>query len=625
MSQQSINLGSQVNDGTGDSIRDAFDKVNTNFTEVYSDLTLFNTVFSTGTQALSSALATVYSVTATMANFSATQALFQQDLNDVANLLSGFQSTLTSQTTRITTLESTVTSVRSTVSSHTTQLADISTRVTSLENTVTDLVSFKTDFATTGSLTGAKYAAITSLVSNSTASIATRLTTLESSFTNFSSTSLASISYVDQAITSSTASIASSLQTLTSAFATTASLAGASFIGLTSLITSSTASIASRISTLESNYSSLSTSTTATASISYVDQAVASSTASLALAISTLTASFNNITGTITTLASVTATIAGIQTSYGVSLNANGHVAGFRILDNSTGTSSFIVQADQFAVETNSGSLTPFSVSGDTVTMQNVNIASTLTVGSSPVVSGTSMTGAGAKINSNGTFALGNTTTNISYNGSQMYLNGNIIGTGNIQSNAINKLTQWTVTDANRVTSFNGNLDIPSGGNIFASTSTIFNYAPYSANSIIQLTGDATVLIDHGPGYNSSVAWVLVQMLIHSLNPTTNLYAAPVTNNSTYSFGNGSSKFLLTEYVPVWPLGTTGTRPGIQLRRPINLALTPYNLGNGAGPFDFYITFYATFYDAAGAGSDPGNDITIVWQIDEFYVKESKV
>jgi hypothetical protein len=87
MSQQSINLGSQVNDGTGDSIRDAFDKVNTNFTEVYSDLTLFNTVFSTGTQALSSALATVYSVTATMANFSATQALFQQDLNDVANIL----------------------------------------------------------------------------------------------------------------------------------------------------------------------------------------------------------------------------------------------------------------------------------------------------------------------------------------------------------------------------------------------------------------------------------------------------------------------------------------------------------------------------------------------------------
>ena len=87
MAQQSINLGSQANDGTGDSIRDAFDKVNTNFTEIYTDLTLFNSVFSTGTDALSAAIATVYSVTATMANFSATQALFQQDLNDVANTL----------------------------------------------------------------------------------------------------------------------------------------------------------------------------------------------------------------------------------------------------------------------------------------------------------------------------------------------------------------------------------------------------------------------------------------------------------------------------------------------------------------------------------------------------------
>lgn len=87
MAQQSINLGSQANDGTGDSIRDAFDKVNTNFTEVYTDLTLFNSVFSTGTQGLASAIATVYSVTATMANFSATQALFQSDLNDVANVL----------------------------------------------------------------------------------------------------------------------------------------------------------------------------------------------------------------------------------------------------------------------------------------------------------------------------------------------------------------------------------------------------------------------------------------------------------------------------------------------------------------------------------------------------------
>ena len=60
-----------------------------------------------------------------------------------------------------------------------------------------------------------------------------------------------------------------------------------------------------------------------------------------------------------------------------------------------------------------------------------------LTVGSSPAISGTSMTGSGGVINSGGTFALGNSTTNVSYNGSTLTLNGNIVATGNIVNNAV--------------------------------------------------------------------------------------------------------------------------------------------------------------------------------------------
>jgi hypothetical protein len=37
MAKQTINIGSTANDGTGDPLRDAFDKVNDNFTELYSD------------------------------------------------------------------------------------------------------------------------------------------------------------------------------------------------------------------------------------------------------------------------------------------------------------------------------------------------------------------------------------------------------------------------------------------------------------------------------------------------------------------------------------------------------------------------------------------------------------
>ena len=37
MAKQVIGIGTTANDGTGDSIRDAFDKCNDNFTELYTD------------------------------------------------------------------------------------------------------------------------------------------------------------------------------------------------------------------------------------------------------------------------------------------------------------------------------------------------------------------------------------------------------------------------------------------------------------------------------------------------------------------------------------------------------------------------------------------------------------
>jgi len=60
-----------------------------------------------------------------------------------------------------------------------------------------------------------------------------------------------------------------------------------------------------------------------------------------------------------------------------------------------------------------------------------------LTVGSSPAVSGTTMTGSGGTINSGGNFALGNATTNITFNGTVLTLNGNIVATNSIQLNAV--------------------------------------------------------------------------------------------------------------------------------------------------------------------------------------------
>jgi hypothetical protein len=57
---------------------------------------------------------------------------------------------------------------------------------------------------------------------------------------------------------------------------------------------------------------------------------------------------------------------------------------------------------------------------------------------------GTSMGGSGAIIYSNGVFALGNSTTNVSFNGSQMTLNGNVVATGNVLNNAITNAQSYT-------------------------------------------------------------------------------------------------------------------------------------------------------------------------------------
>jgi hypothetical protein len=69
-----------------------------------------------------------------------------------------------------------------------------------------------------------------------------------------------------------------------------------------------------------------------------------------------------------------------------------------------------------------------------------------LTVGSSPAISGTTMTGSGGIINSGGTFALGNSTTNIAFNGSTLTLNGNIVGTSNIKTNAVTAVSSTATT-----------------------------------------------------------------------------------------------------------------------------------------------------------------------------------
>jgi hypothetical protein len=571
MAQNIIDTGGTANDGTGDSIRSGFQKANSNFTEVYTVFPRVTAVETSVTNltGLVNNLTTIVGLsTGTSKQYVdySTSLVYNSLVNAITGTTIASTASLTDRVTsleggavilssRASSLETSTATLASRASSLETSTATLNTRVTTLESTVTDLVSFKTAFSTPGSLTGASYSALTSLVSNSSGSFATRVTNLESSFTNFLNTSYASITYVDTAIATSTGSLASSLQSLRTDFATPGSLTGATYTALTTLVSNSTGSFATRVTNLEATYTNLvssvdskasityvdtaiATSTTSIASslqalrtdfatpgsltgatytaftslvsnstgsfatrvsnleaafqsagtgtstlslavISYVDSAVATSTASIASSLQSLrtdfstpgsltgasytglttlvsdsTSSFATRVNTIesnvgtltTTVTNFAGSINGLEGKYGVTVNNNGAISGF-VLNSGGSTSSFIVSADQFKIYTAGGTKIPFSVADDVVTMQNVNIASTLTVGSSPAVSGTSMSGAGAKINIDGTFAMGNSSTNITYNGSQMTLNGNVVATGNINANAVtNVLTAATST-----------------------------------------------------------------------------------------------------------------------------------------------------------------------------------
>ena len=114
---------------------------------------------------------------------------------------------------------------------------------------------------------------------------------------------------------------------------------------------------------------------------------------------------------------------------------SNAITVGTPALDGVSGKNGFYIGSTGIVGTKNGVATMTISNSGD------ATFAGVLTVGSSPEVSSSTMTGAGAKINSGGTFALGNSSTNITYNGTAMYLNGNVIATANINANAVTNST----------------------------------------------------------------------------------------------------------------------------------------------------------------------------------------
>lgn len=82
----------------------------------------------------------------------------------------------------------------------------------------------------------------------------------------------------------------------------------------------------------------------------------------------------------------------------------------------------------------NVNNLSAITANLGTITAGSITSSGSLNVGTSPTISSTTMTGSGAIINptGTGTFALGNSTTNITFDGNQITMNGQWVRGGNV-------------------------------------------------------------------------------------------------------------------------------------------------------------------------------------------------
>lgn len=74
------------------------------------------------------------------------------------------------------------------------------------------------------------------------------------------------------------------------------------------------------------------------------------------------------------------------------------------------------------------------TLSAITVNTGGLTVSDFIKAGSNPAVSGSSMSGSGFVINSTGTFAFGNSSRNLSFDGSTLTMNGDFVVTGNLTS-----------------------------------------------------------------------------------------------------------------------------------------------------------------------------------------------
>ena len=170
--------------------------------------------------------------------------------------------------------------------------------------------------------------------------------------------------------------------------------------------------------------------------------------------------------------------------------------------------------------------------------------AGDITVGSSPAISGTTMTGSGTHLYSNGRFVLGNSTTNISFDNTNLSINGSLIGTANVVANAITVSAGAT----NSGSGANITISLTAGDKVFVNGYSSTSY-PTSTTTLASRT---TTLAVSGAASGTLTSQAINYGLDASLTvlycgatPVSSVYTAPSTGSYTftvtYNQGAGST------------------------------------------------------------------------------------
>jgi hypothetical protein len=188
------------------------------------------------------------------------------------------------------------------------------------------------------------------------------------------------------------------------------------------------------------------------------------------------------------------------------------------------------------------------NIAANTITAANLNVtqlsaisanmgtitAGDISVGSSPAISGTSMSGSGTHLYSNGRFVLGDSTKNFVYNGSVLTINGELVGTNNVLANAIT-VSGGATSGGNGATV---TVSLQVGDRVF-----INGYSgPSAYNTLISRTlslranSSAIVTTTEKPGFDGLANFF-------PSAPISSVYTAPSTGSFTfdivYSASNG--------------------------------------------------------------------------------------